>query len=87
MSYMSYASCGTKEKAMLSIRLPADIEERLTFLARETGRTKSYYVRSAILEKIEDMEDAYLSETTLDIIRQGKEAVLTAEEMWRDVDD
>ncbi len=72
---------------MLSIRLPSDVEERLAFLARETGRTKSFYARSAIVEAIEDMEDAYLSEATLERIRQGKEEVLTAEEMWCDLDD
>ena len=72
---------------MLSIRLPSDVEERLAFLARETGRTKSYNARAAIVEAIEDMEDAYLSEATLERIRQGKETVLTAEEMWCDLDD
>ena len=72
---------------MLSIRLPADIESRLDFLAKETGRTKSYYVREAILEKIEDLEDAYFGERALERIREGEEAVLTAEEMWRDLDD
>jgi len=72
---------------MLSIRLPADIESRLEFLARETGRTKSHYAREAILEKIEDMEDAYLGNRTLERIRQGTEEVLTAEDMWRDLDD
>ncbi len=72
---------------MLSLRLPADIESRLESLARETGRTKSYYAREAILEKIEDMEDAYLGSKILDRIRKGEEEVLTAEEMWRGLDD
>lgn len=47
---------------MLALRLPAGIEERLEALAKRTGRTKSYYAREAILEKIEDMEDYYLAE-------------------------
>ena len=72
---------------MLSLRLPADIESRLEFLARQTGRTKSFYAREAILEKIEDLEDAYLGETVLERVRKGEEKVLTAEEMWRDLDD
>lgn len=46
---------------MLALRLPPDIEARLERLAKETGRTKSYYAREAILEKIEDMEDYYLA--------------------------
>ncbi|MCZ0951022.1 MAG: DUF6290 family protein [Rhodospirillaceae bacterium] len=72
---------------MSPIRLPANIELRLDFLAKETGRTKSYYVREAILEKIEDLEDAYFGERALESIRKGEEGVLTAEEMWRDLDD
>ncbi len=46
---------------MLAIRLPSDIETRLTNLAEKTGRTKTYYARKAILDLIEDMEDAYLA--------------------------
>ena len=72
---------------MLSLRLPADIESRLEFLARQTGRTKSYYAREAILEKIEDLEDAYLGEQVLERIRKGEEKVLSADEMWRDLED
>lgn len=72
---------------MLSLRLPADIESRLETLARETGRTKSHYAREAILEKIGDMEDAYLGSEILERIRKGEEEVLTAEEMWRGLDD
>jgi RHH-type rel operon transcriptional repressor/antitoxin RelB len=45
----------------LSIRLPEDIEARLDALARKTGRTKSFYVREAILEHLEDLEDYYLA--------------------------
>ncbi|PYT47539.1 MAG: hypothetical protein DMG47_01460 [Acidobacteria bacterium] len=36
---------------MLAIRLPQSIEKRLEELARRTGRTKTYYVREAILER------------------------------------
>ena len=72
---------------MLSLRLPADIESRLEFLARQTGRTKSYFAREAIVEKIEDLEDAYLGEQVLERIRKGEEKVLSAEEMWRDLED
>jgi len=32
---------------MLAIRLPEEIEKRLDALAKQTGRTKSYYARQA----------------------------------------
>ena len=46
---------------MLSVRLDPKIEKRLKALAEKTGRTKTYYVREAILEHLEDMEDRYLA--------------------------
>ena len=46
---------------MLSVRLDPKIEKRLEDLAEKTGRTKTYYVREAILEHLEDMEDRYLA--------------------------
>ncbi len=73
--------------AMLSIRLPAEIEARLERLAKETGRTKSYYAREAILEKIEDMEDVYLAEQVLERVRKGEEKIVSGEEMWRELED
>ncbi len=46
---------------MLALRLPSEIENRLTALAQKTGRTKTYYARKAILSFIDDMEDTYLA--------------------------
>lgn len=57
VSDMSY----TYDVSMLSIRLPPEVEARLAQLAARTGRTKSYYVREAILEHLELMEDRYLA--------------------------
>jgi RHH-type rel operon transcriptional repressor/antitoxin RelB len=47
---------------MLALRLPPEIEARLDALAKKTGRTKSFYAREAILEHLEDIEDAYLAD-------------------------
>jgi RHH-type transcriptional regulator, rel operon repressor / antitoxin RelB len=47
---------------MLAIRLPVEVENRLDRLAKETGRTKTFYATQAILEKIADLEDYYLAE-------------------------
>ena len=57
---------------MLAIRLPNEIEKRLEKLAKKTGRTKSYYVRQAILEYLEDMEDYYLAEERLKSFNEAK---------------
>ena len=47
--------------SMLAIRLQPDLEERLTELARKTGRTKTFYAREAIEQHLEDLEDYYLA--------------------------
>lgn len=46
---------------MLAIKLPEEIENRLTELAAKTGRTKTYYVREAILEHLDELEEKYLA--------------------------
>jgi len=51
---------------MLAIRLPADIEQRLTDLASKTGRTKTYYAKEAILEHLDELEDKYLAMSRLE---------------------
>jgi RHH-type transcriptional regulator, rel operon repressor / antitoxin RelB len=50
---------------MLAVRLPPEIEQRLDALAKKTGRSKSYYVREAILRQIEDIEDYYVARRRL----------------------
>lgn len=70
---------------MIALRLPPEIEERLEALAKATGRSKSFYVREALLEHLEDMEDAYLAAATLERVRLGKERVFTTEEVRKDL--
>ena len=70
---------------MIALRLPPEIEERLEALAKATGRSKSFYVREALLEHLEDMEDAYLAAATLERVRLGKEGVFTTEEVRKDL--
>jgi Predicted DNA-binding protein with an HTH domain len=45
-------------------------------LARRTGRAKTYYVREAILEHLEEIEDLYLAEGALERIRSGEERTI-----------
>jgi RHH-type rel operon transcriptional repressor/antitoxin RelB len=46
---------------MLAIRLDKKTEDRLTKLARRTGRTKTFYAREAILEHLDDLEDSHVA--------------------------
>ena len=70
---------------MLAIRLPAEVEARLEALARATGRTKTFYVREAILEHLGDLEDLYFAEQRLIDIRAGKTQTVPLEEVMAGV--
>ncbi len=58
---------------MLSVRVPDEVEARLTLLAKKTGRSKSFYAREALLAHIDDLEDIYLGERRLEDMRAGKD--------------
>ena len=58
----------------ISLRLPAEVEDRLSALAALTGRSKTFYAIEAIVEHIDDLEDAHLSAETLARLRAGTEA-------------
>jgi RHH-type rel operon transcriptional repressor/antitoxin RelB len=66
---------------MFAIQLPQSIEKRLTKLARRTGRTKTSYVREAILNHLEDLEDVYIAERRLKQILSGKERTIPLEKL------
>jgi RHH-type rel operon transcriptional repressor/antitoxin RelB len=61
-----------KERPVLAIRLPDEIERRLEALAAATGRTKTFYARKAIVDFLDDMEDVYLAESRLADLRAGR---------------
>ncbi len=68
-----------------SVRLALETEQRLDFLAANTGRTKAYYLREIIEQGIEDMEDYYLAADVLERIRKGQEQVHSAADVRRDL--
>lgn len=71
---------------MLAIRLPTEIEQRLEALANATGRTKTFYAREAILAHLDDLEDIFLAEQSLERLRQGKDRTYTLDEVERQLD-
>jgi RHH-type rel operon transcriptional repressor/antitoxin RelB len=70
----------------MSVRLPDEMYERLRSLADRTGRSATYYLREAVVEHLEDLEDVYMAEQTLEKIRRGEEQVVDAEEFWNGLD-
>lgn len=68
---------------MLAVRLPAEMETRLNFLAAHTGRTKTFYVREAIERHMEDLEDLFLAERRLIESRAGRSQSYSLDEVER----
>ncbi len=64
-----------------SVRLKPDVEARLDALAKQTGRTKAYYIRELIEEHLEDMEDYYRVHAVAERVRRGEEKVYSSEEV------
>ena len=65
----------------ISIQLPAGTEQRLDFLAAQTGRTKDVCLREIIERGLEDMEDYYIAAEVLKRVRNGEEQVYSAVEV------
>ena len=64
-----------------SVRLEPETEQRLDFLATQTGRTKAFYLREIIENGLEEMEDYYLAADVLERIRKGEEAIHSSTEV------
>ena len=68
-----------------SVRLSPETEQRLAFLALQTGRTKAFYLREIIDRGLDDMEDYYLAADVLERIRKGQEQVHTAADVGKEL--
>jgi RHH-type rel operon transcriptional repressor/antitoxin RelB len=73
----------------VSIRLDDDLDARLARIARLTGRSKSFYLRQALVEQIEDLEDLFLSRTVANRVADGRERLIPLDALERElgVDD
>lgn len=56
----------------ISIRLAPEIELRLDQLAAKTGRAISNYLRELIDGELDDLEDFYLADATIERVRKGQ---------------
>lgn len=50
----------------LAIRLPKDLEKRLNNLAKETGRTKTYYICKALSKYLDNIEDLHIAHSRIE---------------------
>ena len=69
----------------ISIELPPEAEKRLDELARQTGRSREFYLSEIIERGLEEVEDYYLAVEVLERVRAGKERVYSSEEVRREL--
>ena len=70
---------------MLAVRLDEEMEGRLNTLAARTHRAKSFYVKMALSEYLDDMEDIYMGEKRLEDLRSGKDELVRFEDVKKDL--
>ncbi|HET7174235.1 MAG TPA: type II toxin-antitoxin system VapB family antitoxin [Nocardioidaceae bacterium] len=66
----------------LSIRLTPEDDARLAELARRTGRSKTFYVREAIHEHLDDLEERFWADAVVREWEESGKESRAADELW-----
>lgn len=67
--------------AVTSMRIPTELNERYSRLAKETGRTRSFYVNKALQESIDRLEYEYGLMKKIEDFRAGRLETATLDEL------
>lgn len=70
----------------VGVRLPEGLEKRLDHLARETNRTKTFYVKMALESFLENQEDYFLSLAVKERAHRGDEKTYSLSESKKNLD-
>lgn len=65
----------------ISVRLPKELADHMSNLAKSIGRTKTYYIQEALFDKVGDLEMAYLAQKRDEDIRAGYSKTYLLEEV------
>lgn len=67
--------------AVVSIRVDADVKDRLDALSASTGRPAAYYVREALLKHLDELEYAYQLRSEAEAIRRGELETISSDDL------
>ncbi|WP_296183459.1 DUF6290 family protein [uncultured Mobiluncus sp.] len=70
---------------VLSLRLPQETKQRLDALSEQTRRPASFYIRQALEEYLDDLEDYYLAVDLVDKVESGDLGLVSAEQVKREL--
>lgn len=68
-----------------SIRLPVDVDERLSTLAAATGRSKSFYLRELVTTGLDRLEHTYGLAARAEAIRAGRRRTRPIDEVMAEL--
>ncbi len=71
---------------MISFRMSAEEEQFLKSYAKEHSLNLSLFMKKAIFEKIEDMEDYKIAEKIAKDVRSGKEQITSFDDFLIEMD-
>lgn len=78
---------------MLSVRISSELEQRITALAKMTGRSKSYYVNEMLESQIDSIEQRYQShrinpnQQARDELEKGNLPTVTKAQFYQELDE
>lgn len=67
----------------IAVRLSENLEKRLNDLAKETHRTKTYYIQQAVEDFLEEYEDYYLATYCWEEFQKNGKKGISLEEIER----
>ncbi len=73
-------------RRVFSINLTEEEYERLDRLSRYTRRPKAFYVKEALNRYLEEIEEVYLLERSLEKVRAGEEELVSLKKVKKQLD-
>ena len=67
--------------AVVSIRVDAEVKDRLDALSASTGRPAAFYVREALLKHLDELECAYQLRGEAEAIRRGDLETISSDDL------
>lgn len=69
----------------ISVRLHQALDARLERIARRTGRSKSFYVKQALVDQLPDLEDLCVARKVAKRVADSRERVISLDQLEREL--
>jgi len=69
----------------IAVRISDKLDNRLKKLAKKTHRTKTFYVREAIVQHMDELEETYSAEKALSKFEAGTQETISLEDLEKEL--